>query len=289
MALPTEIHGLRRIIVTLNITIGLMEQVGDIAKKAGTEIMKYYKTDLTVTEKADQSPVTEADLAAEILITQAIKDGITDAFPIIGEEAFAQGKAPDIDGGPFWLVDALDGTKEFVKKGTDFTVNIALIENAKPVLGVVHAPALEATYWGSVYGAFAETDGQTPRQVASRRPSADGLAAVVSKSHRSKEDDAFISRFKIKKEVSAGSSLKFGMIATGHADIYPRLGNTMEWDTAAGHAVVIYSGGHVCDLQGNPLRYGKPGFRNPQFVATGMEPSKEIFSPPDQRTTNVSH
>lgn len=262
--------------MTLNITLGLMEQIGDLAKRAGVEIMKFHDTNVTVSTKYDSSPVTEADLAAEKLITETILKDITDAFPVIGEEAVAQGRAPAIDDGPFWLVDALDGTKEFIKNGTDFTVNIALVENAKPVLGVVHAPALNATYWGSVYGAFAETDGHAPRQVACRRPASDGLTAVVSKSHRTPQESEYLARFKIKKEVSAGSSLKFGMIATGHADLYPRMGRTMEWDTAAGHAVVIASGGAVKNLQGVALRYGKPGFENPSFVVTGMEPRKDV-------------
>ncbi len=260
--------------MTLNVTVGLMEIIGDLAKRAGVEIMKYYGTDLKIDEKDDQSPVTEADRAAEHLITESIMTNISNAFPIIGEESFAEGRAPEINDGPFWLVDALDGTKEFIKHGTDFTVNIALIENAKPVLGVVHAPALNPTYWGSIYGAFAEMDGEPPRIVACRRAAADGMTAVVSKSHRTPQEDEYLANFKIKKEVSAGSSLKFGMIATGHADLYPRMGRTMEWDTAAGHAVVIYGGGHVLDMNGDPLRYGKPGFENPQFVVTGKEPRK---------------
>ncbi|MEL0107205.1 MAG: 3'(2'),5'-bisphosphate nucleotidase CysQ [Rhodospirillaceae bacterium] len=260
--------------MTLNITVGLMEIIGDLAKRAGQEVMKYYGTNLTVDEKADESPVTEADRAAEALITDHILKNISNAFPIIGEEAFAEGRAPELDDGPFWLVDALDGTKEFIKNGTDFTVNIALIENAKPVLGVVHAPAKNETYWGSAYGAFVEMNDEAPRLVACRRPTEDGLTAVVSKSHRTEQEDAYLSKLKIKREVSAGSSLKFGMIAAGRADIYPRMGRTMEWDTAAGHAIVIYGGGYVLDMNGSPLRYGKPGFENPQFVATGKEPRK---------------
>jgi 3'(2'), 5'-bisphosphate nucleotidase len=251
--------------LSINITVGLMEVIGDLTKRAGVEIMKYYGTDITVDKKEDESPVTDADRAAEKLITEYIQSNISNAFPIIGEEAFAEGRAPEIDDGPFWLIDALDGTKEFIKHGTDFTVNIALIENAKPVLGVVHAPKLNKTYWGSVYGSFVEEANKPPRLVACRRPTPDGLTAVVSKSHRSHQENDYLSNFKIKKEVSAGSSLKFGMIATGR---------TMEWDTAAGHAIVIYGGGYVLDMHGDPLRYGKPGFENPQFVATGKEPRK---------------
>jgi len=261
--------------VAVNVTVELLDQIGDLAKRAGVEIMKVYNSDFAVEEKADQTPVTQADHIAESLITEHITSQITDAFPVIGEEAFAAGQTPSIEGTPFWLVDALDGTKEFVKKTKEFTVNIALVENAKPVLGVVHAPAINATYWGSAFGCFAQTGGGEPRRTAARTPAADGLVAMVSVSHKTAETDAYLATFTIKKEISAGSSLKFCRLATGHADIYPRFGRTMEWDTAAGHAVLAAAGGQVNDLDGNPLRYGKPGFENPHFVATGLLPDGE--------------
>jgi 3'(2'), 5'-bisphosphate nucleotidase len=258
--------------VSLNITIDMLDKLGVLAKQAGVEIMKIYNSDFKVDTKADNSPVTEADQIAETMITEYIKSNITDAFPIIGEEAVTAGTAPELDGGPFWLIDALDGTKEFINKSKEFTVNIALIDVNRPALGIVHAPALNATYWGSQMGCYAQTSGQgEPRPATARKPTADGMVALVSKSHKTPEIDEYLSKYTIKKEVASGSSLKFCRIATGHADIYPRLGRTMEWDTAAGHAVLYYAGGKVRDLDGKILPYGKPGFENPHFVATGAE------------------
>ena len=258
--------------MTLNITLSMVEQVGDIAKRAGAEIMKIYGTDFAVDAKADASPVTAADRVAETLIVAALRDEITGEFPIVAEEAFAAGVVPEVGGGqPFWLVDGLDGTKEFVKRNGEFTVNIALIEAGRPVIGVVHAPAVNATYWGSTYGTFAEADGAAARQVSCRPRSAGGLVAAVSRSHRGAEADAYLAQFRIDKEITAGSSLKFGLIASGRADLYPRLGRTMEWDIAAGHAVVRFAGGRVTDLDGADITYGKPGFENPPFVAWGAE------------------
>ncbi len=257
--------------MTLNIGLGLMRQVVELAKQAGEEIMKVYNSGFTVKTKADDSPVTQADRIAETLITETIKKKISAQFPVVGEEAFADGKVADVTGTPFWLVDALDGTKEFVKLGSEFTVNIALIDIGKPMLGVVHAPAINATYWGSCNGAFAETDGAQPRQINCRRRPGDGLVAMVSRSHRTPQVDEYLAQFTIKKEISSGSSIKFCQVAAGRADIYPRMGRTMEWDTGAGHAVLIYAGGQAKDLDGNILKYGKQGFENPSFVAMGVE------------------
>lgn len=257
--------------MTLNITLSTVEQVGDIAKRAGVEIMKIYGTDFAVDAKADASPVTEADRVSEALIVAALVDEITGEFPVVAEEAFAAGDAPEITGQPFWLVDGLDGTKEFVKRNGEFTVNIALIEAGRPIVGVVHAPAINATYWGSTYGTFAEADGGRARQVSCRPRPAGGLVAAVSRSHRGDEADAYLAELQIDKEITAGSSLKFGLVASGRADLYPRLGRTMEWDIAAGHAVVSFAGGRVADLEGAEIAYGKPGFENPPFVAWGAE------------------
>ena len=262
--------------MTLNITLSTVEQVGDIARRAGAEIMKIYETDFAVDAKADSSPVTEADRVSEALIVEALQHEITSDFPVVAEEAFAAGIKPDIGGVAFWLVDGLDGTKEFVKRNGEFTVNIALIEAGRPVLGVVHAPAVNATYWGSAYGSFAETDGGRARQVSCRPRPTGGLVAALSRSHRGAEVDEFLSQFQIDKEISAGSSLKFGLVASGRADLYPRLGRTMEWDIAAGHAVVRFAGGRVVDLEGVEIHYGKPGFENPPFVAWGAEAEEGI-------------
>ncbi|OHC79913.1 MAG: 3'(2'),5'-bisphosphate nucleotidase [Rhodospirillales bacterium RIFCSPLOWO2_12_FULL_58_28] len=257
--------------MTLNIGRRLLEQVGAIAEQAGGRIISIRDKGVRVEAKADSSPVTEADREAEEFIIHAIRKNITDALPIVSEEAFSRGEIPDIGETPFWLVDALDGTKEFVKGGTDFTVNIAIIENAKPVMGVVHAPVTKATYRGSREGSFFAAPGVVIHKIACRPAPADGLTALVSRSHRTPEIDGYLAGFAIKQEISAGSSLKFCEVARGNADIYPRLGRTMEWDTAAGHAVLRFAGGQVKTLDGVDLCYAKPGFENPHFVAAGPD------------------
>lgn len=257
--------------MTLNITLGLMEQVGDLAKQAGKEIMKIYNTDFIVDSKADDSPVTEADRIAEEMITKGIREGITSSYPVIGEEAVAEGRAPEINSGPFWLVDALDGTKSFITKNDEFTVNIALIEDGRTVMGVVHAPALGDTYWGSKSGAFAEHEGEETRTISCRPPAEDGLVVVASKNHRSPELEEYIAGLNVKSSASAGSSLKFCLVASGAADIYPRLGRTMEWDIAAGQAVVEAAGGSVRKLDDTPMTFAKPEFENTDFIVRGLE------------------
>ena len=254
--------------MTIDITPDLVERIRIIALLAGAEIMTIYNSDFAVHTKADASPVTEADRAAENLITPAIR-AVTDAWPIVAEEAAAAGEAPALDGGPFWLVDPLDGTKQFVSRRGEFTVNIGLIDAGVPVLGVVHAPAIGATYWGGPLGAFAETDGAAARPIGVRRPAADGLVAAVSRSHRTPALDDYLATLPIKEEITSGSSIKFCMVAAGRADLYPRIGRTMEWDTAAGHAVVRAAGGRVNTLDGAELTYGKPGFENPDFIVSG--------------------
>ncbi len=256
--------------MTVNITVDLLDRLGDLAKRAGEEIMKIYATDFDVESKADSSPVTEADRTAEALIVSSIKDDITDKFPIVSEEAFADGNSPHVAGTPIRLVDPLDGTKEFVSRNGEFTVNIALVEAGRPVLGVVHAPAIGATYWGSAYGAIFQDGEEPPQPIRCRTQPEDGVVALVSRSHRTPEVDSFLEGYTVKAETSAGSSLKFCLVAAGQADIYPRLGRTMEWDTAAGHAVVRFAGGSVSLVDGGELGYGKPGFENPHFVVKGL-------------------
>ncbi len=258
--------------MTLNIGLGLIKQVRELAVLAGQEIMEIYNSDFTVDTKDDASPVTEADRRAEAMITKAIRKDITDAFPIVGEEAVSEGIIPDVTGQPFWLLDPLDGTKEFIKRGKDFTVNIALIEIGIPVLGVVHVPATGDTFWGTRMGSFAIIGGSAERQINCRPRPSDGVVAIVSRSHKTPEVDDYLKQFTVTKEISAGSSLKFCRLATGNADIYPRMGRTMEWDTAAGHAVLKYAGGKVNTLEDQNLFYGKPDFENPDFVAVGADP-----------------
>jgi 3'(2'), 5'-bisphosphate nucleotidase len=177
----------------------------------------------------------------------------------------------------FFLVDPLDGTREFVARRDEFTVNVALIENGEPVLGVVYAPARRELFWGDVRAGRAghidaDPDGTMPSMgvaISAREPPQQGLVAVASRSHRSPETDTFLANYPITDFRSIGSSLKFCVVAQGQADIYPRIGTTMEWDTAAGQAVLTAAGGRVTTLEGEPFRYGKPGFRNGNFVARG--------------------
>jgi 3'(2'), 5'-bisphosphate nucleotidase len=248
----------------------LLEQIIDVTHLAGAAILEIYATDFDVAKKSDASPVTAADEKAEAIILKALAT-IAPDIPVISEEAASAGHIPDV-GNRFWLVDPLDGTKEFISKNGEFTVNIALIENHKPVLGVVLAPALNRLFAGVVgEGAFIE-DGGKRREIRCRKTPAEGLTVVSSRSHGDAAAlDAFLAGRKVASSVNAGSSLKLCLIAAGEADLYPRLGRTMEWDIAAGHAVLSAAGGHVKTLAGKELGYGKDGLDNPHFVASGVE------------------
>jgi 3'(2'), 5'-bisphosphate nucleotidase len=250
----------------------LLEPVRAAARAAADAIMAIYRGQFAVDAKADGSPVTAADLAAERLILAALAQ-LTPAIPVVAEEAVAGGARPDISRGRFWLVDPLDGTKEFAKRNGEFTVNIGLIENWRPVLGVIVAPASDRAYAGWSAGGerravMAEGAGGD-RPIHTRPVPAEGPIVVASRSHRSPELEDYIARLHPGDARIAGSSLKFCLVAAGDADIYPRLGRTMEWDTAAGHAIVEAAGGTVTRLDGAPLGYGKPGFENPHFLVRG--------------------
>lgn len=245
----------------------LTDAIVDLARAAGDIVMDVFQSDFEVRAKADKSPVTVADERAEAYIVERLGT-IAPSIPVVGEELYSAGQRPDISGGVFWLVDALDGTSEFTKRGQDFTVNIALIENGRPTMGVVHAPALQFTCWGSAEGAFRKTGDAAAEPIRARKPPADGLIAVISKSHQSNEGD-YLKSFKIAGSVNRGSSLKFCLVAAGEADIYPRLGPTSEWDIAAGHAVLAAAGGSVAQLDGRAIEYGKDNILNPHFVARG--------------------
>ncbi len=253
----------------LNLT--LLSQIEAIAGQAGELILQVYGSDFAVRGKVDASPVTEADERAEALIVAALQ-ALTPGIPIVAEEAAAQGQVPTL-GDRFWLVDPLDGTREFVSRNGEFTVNIALIEAGQPVLGVVLEPVANRVYAG-VVGQGAWLQDPTGRRAMACRPvppaTEAGWVLACSRSHG---DEAALTTWlagrTVARRLTVGSSLKFGLIASGQADVYPRLGRTMEWDTAAGHAVLRAAGGTVTDLQGQPLRYGKPGFENPHFVAWG--------------------
>jgi 3'(2'), 5'-bisphosphate nucleotidase len=247
----------------------LLEQLLPIARMAGDAIMNVYEGTTTVTVKADASPVTNADEAAERVILEALP-AIDPEIPVVSEEAFAAGERCAI-GERFWLVDPLDGTKEFISRNGEFTVNIALIERGKPVLGVVFAPAVDELYAGAQgVGSFMEKAGER-RAIRCRRPPAEGLTVVSSRSHGDQQAiQQYLAAHLVSRSTTAGSSLKLCRVAAGQADCYPRLGRTMEWDIAAGHAVVAAAGGSAADLQGNELAYGKAGFENPHFVVWGL-------------------
>ena len=246
----------------------LLPAVCDIARDAGAAIMKVYATDFAAERKADGTPVTEADTAAEAVILPALRSQTPD-IPIISEENMVDGPAPDISGGRFWLVDPLDGTREFLKRNDEFTVNIGLIVDLEPVFGVLYAPALDTIYFGAGEGTAMRASGDGDPEPIRCRVATGPLVVVASRSHRDAATDEFLSRYEVAELVSAGSSLKFCRVAEGRADMYPRIGRTMEWDVAAGHAVLAAAGGTVETLDGEPLAYGKPGFDNPHFVARG--------------------
>jgi 3'(2'), 5'-bisphosphate nucleotidase len=242
----------------------------EIAREAGREILRMYAGDHGVRDKADKSPVTDADHAAEAIIVAGLR-ALTPGTPVVAEEEMAAGRVPVIGDGAFWLVDPLDGTKEFIKKNGEFTVNIALIEHGRPTLGIVLAPAM-GTLWRGAAGLGAdksENDGSFVA-IATRTPPTDGLTCCASRSHSVYSDlDIWFERegLTVTERVQTGSSLKFCLIAEGKADIYPRFGPTNEWDTAAGQGVLEAAGGEVVTTDGKPLVYGKPRFSNPHFIA----------------------
>lgn len=248
----------------------LLQELSAIAHLAGQAILKIYAQDFAVRQKSDESPVTEADEAAERIILELLKK-LDPATPIVSEEAAAKGHTPDHGGGRFWLVDPLDGTKEFVKRSGEFTVNIGLIEDGVPVQGVVLAPVLNLLFAGGRDGAW-KKEGDGPWMPIVCRPVPDeGLSVVASRSHGDPDKiNAYLAGRKIAHLVKAGSSLKICRIAEGTADVYPRFGPTSEWDTAAGHAVLLGAGGRLETLDGQPLRYGKDSILNPDFVAWGL-------------------
>lgn len=248
----------------------ILDRLLPIARAAGEVVMQVYASDFAVLAKDDASPVTAADERAEALILPALA-ALLPGVPAVAEEAVAAGNIPDV-APRFWLVDPLDGTREFIKRNGEFTVNIALVEGGEAVLGVVLAPALGQLFAGAPgLGAFIEDDAGR-RPIHCRRPPAQGLTVVASRSHGDASAlEAFLAGRKLAAVKSAGSSLKLCLVASGEADLYPRLGRTMEWDIAAGHAVLAAAGGRIDTVSGEALRYGKPGFENPHFVARGLD------------------
>ena len=261
----------------ISITPALAEQVLAIAHEAGAGIMRIYaelqregadSEAVGAVQKGDGSPLTRADLAAHRIIAARLAS-ITPDIPVVSEED-AQSMSHRLPESDFWLIDPLDGTKEFLAQNGEFTVNIALVRDGKSVLGVVAAPVLAQAYWGGDgLGAFREIDGRRePIRVATPPGANRPVRVLASKSHMNAATIAFIHRLGAHELVQAGSSLKFCRLAEGAADIYPRLGPTCEWDTAAAQAIVEAAGGRVTTLEGAPLRYGKPEVLNPHFVAS---------------------
>ena len=254
---------------------GLLDIALKAAFAAGDEIMRVYAEPFDVIQKGDNTPLTEADLAAERVIVRMLTKAFPD-IPIVSEETAPEGgfKPP---AARFWVVDPLDGTKEFVAKNGEFCVCIGLIEDGVPVMGVVYGPARRVTYAAHGPGsAIRIANGGAPEKIAARAPPADGIVVIHSRSHENSRRLAEYFEGKpvpIHKRDICGSALKFGILAAGEADFYPRFGTTMEWDTAAGQAILEAAGGTVLDLDGGRLAYGKPDLKNSGFLAWGAKPA----------------
>lgn len=257
----------------------LMPELVKLARRAGDAILAVYEQDFSVTHKADDSPLTQADLASHVII----RDGLTALTPDI---PFLSEESADIDFETrsrwpcYWLVDPLDGTREFVNRNGEFTVNIALICKHKAVGGIVYVPVSHISYTGiSGSGAWRHAPGREPAPIRVRRPCADPLVVVGSRSHANPKLEQYLAALGDYKLVSMGSSLKFCLLAEGKADFYPRLGPTSEWDTAAAHAVVTAAGGEIIRLDGQPLEYNrKESLLNPHFLVIA-DPERDWLTP----------
>jgi 3'(2'), 5'-bisphosphate nucleotidase len=247
--------------------LATLNEVRIIARAAGDAIMQVYDSgDADVTSKPDDSPLTLADLAAHEVIVKGLST-LSPSYPILSEEAADITYSERSTWSCYWLVDPLDGTKEFIKRNGEFTVNIALIENGVPILGVVYAPVLDVCYYGAQgTGAYMQHGGSAPKAIHVRAAEAhETIKVVASRSHADERTHALLAKLGAHECISMGSSLKLCLVAEGAAHFYPRLGPTMEWDTAAAHAVVNAAGGSVCDLSGAELRYNKTNLLNPEF------------------------
>jgi 3'(2'), 5'-bisphosphate nucleotidase len=248
----------------------LVQEVADIARAAGAEIMQVYLSgDFGTTSKADDSPLTQADLRAHHIILAGLQ-ALAPDIPVLSEESADIPFTERSRWQRYWLVDPLDGTKEFLSRNGEFTVNIALVDKHVPVLGVVYAPARDVLYQGSSQGAFRMQGANARERINVLTSAASPLRVVGSRSHRGDSLDAVLQRIGAHTLVPIGSSLKLCMVAEGSADFYPRLGPTSEWDTAAAHAVVLAAGGEAVNIDGQPLRYNtKSELLNPHFLVFG--------------------
>jgi 3'(2'), 5'-bisphosphate nucleotidase len=259
-----------------------LDEVSRVAVSAGDAVAKIYSRAAApdVSYKADDSPLTAADLASHWVIVSGLQ-GLSPEFPVLSEEGAERPYESRQGWRRFWLVDPLDGTKEFIRRNGEFTVNIALIEDGVPVLGVVHAPVLGRTYSGvRGEGAWRRDGDAAPVRIDACGTGDGELAVVASRSHPGPLLAGFLDRLPEHRLVSMGSSLKLCLVAEGTADVYPRLGPTMEWDTAAAHAVVSAAGGEVLDFEGRPLEYNKENLLNPHFIVLGRRsvPWREAFA-----------
>ncbi|WP_394130423.1 3'(2'),5'-bisphosphate nucleotidase CysQ [Marinobacter nauticus] len=246
----------------------ILPDVIKIADEASEKVLHIYQSDFKVNYKEDHSPITAADIASHDIIVKGLRQ-ISRDIPILSEEGAEIPWEERKKWRRFWLIDPIDGTKDFTQRTGEFTVNIAMIEDGEPVMGVVTAPALKEAFWG-IKGEGAHMRDRTGRvhRIRVAEPK-DTLRVVASKNHLNEETRAFIDTLGAHETVQAGSSLKFCRIAEGHADIYPRMGPTSEWDTAAAHAVLVAAGGKVQTPEGQPLVYGKENILNPNFIAAG--------------------
>jgi 3'(2'), 5'-bisphosphate nucleotidase len=248
----------------------LLPEIISVAQDAGAEIMKIYATNFDVNWKSDSSPVTAADEGAEAIILPKLRE-LTPDYIIVAEEAVAKDGVPGIGSTPFWLVDPLDGTREFLNRNGEFTVNIALVIDKEPKLGVIYVPAQDTTYTGLVgVGATRQIGDAAPEPISIRTPPEEGVTVLASRRHGDPEVlSTFLNDRPIAEIRNAGSSLKLCLVAAGEGDIYPRFGNTMEWDIAAGHAILSAAGGRITTEDGEPMLYGKKTMLNPHFIAWG--------------------
>ena len=247
-----------------------LDAVRDLAGKAGEKILEIYNTEFSVEEKDDQSPLTAADMASHNVIVKGLEQ-LTPEIPVLSEESAKIPFEERSGWETYWLIDPLDGTKEFIKRNGEFTVNIALIHQGVPVLGVVYVPVSGVTYAGCEgKGSVKEVPGEGEKVIKVRKLSQGPIAVVGSRSHRGESLEAWLAKVGEHKIISMGSSLKICLVADGSADVYPRLGLTSEWDTAAAHCVVEQAGGFLTDTEMKPLRYNtKDSLLNPFFFVFG--------------------
>ncbi|MEZ5690092.1 MAG: 3'(2'),5'-bisphosphate nucleotidase CysQ [Rickettsiales bacterium] len=243
-----------------------IENACEIAREAGQIIMGYVGDGFSTMSKADSSPVTEADIAANDYIIKKLSENISDIPLITEEDESSRDHNHDI----FFLIDPLDGTKSFVRGEDEFTVNIALIENKMLVFGVIYCPAQRVLYYGmDGYGSYKQIGENSPMEIKTREVPAEGVTVVRSRSSFSEKTTAYLDTLNVHEIIKSSSSVKLCLIAEGKADIYPRFGRTMEWDIAAGHAILKAAGGDIKTASGSEFLYGKKGFENPEFIAFG--------------------